>query len=108
MKSYQSSSHKFFQDEVEAFHALGKASKGIIGYLGDYTVEGKDSTTHNILLEYGDLDLEEYFNVIRPPILYRDIVMFWRNISDVADAIANIHQLTIKQAGVDQSYAGYV
>jgi hypothetical protein len=89
--------------------------------LGDYSQaeltwqrEGTDSdnksamtrVTHNILLEYGELDLEELFFDHSPPTLSKEISLFWENLSAIAHAIAGIHQFEIPRGGVQQAYHG--
>lgn len=66
------------------------------------TIESQDSgslpggsesrTAYSILLEYGDLDLSDYFASQSPPAIYREIERFWGNLCEVIDAIAQIHQ----------------
>ena len=61
---------------------------------------------HNILLEYGELDLEELFFGHSPPMLSKEISLFWKNLSVIAHAIAGIHQFEIPRGGVQQAYHG--
>jgi len=62
--------------------------------------------THNILLEYGELDLDEFFFDLSPPIPSKEISLFWENLSVIAHAIAGIHQFEIRRGGVQQVYHG--
>ena len=72
----------------------------MIRYLGDYShqeirhvSEEITETTHNILLEYGELDLDEYFIERLPPVLQTEIETFWKALFEVADAVEAIHNL---------------
>lgn len=89
----------------------------MIQYLGDY--EHKETTklpdgrtwstaTHNIILEYAELDLDVYFQEIRPPILEGEVAHFWDDMFDVAEAVNTIHDITITRGGVQHDYYGYV
>ena len=50
-------------------------------------------TTHNILYEYGEVDLDEYFVQNHPPLLAQEILNFWETLYAVAGAIEAIHDL---------------
>ena len=96
----------------------------MIRYLGDYehiekvppntddvAREDSDSSTkmhatYNILLEYGELDLDRYFEQRLPPILEVEVADFWKDMFDVADAVKGIHEITISAAGMRQEYYG--
>jgi hypothetical protein len=96
----------------------------VVRYLGDYEhierVEpitdsagrrGSESgtkthATYNILLEYGELDLDSYFEECLPPILEGEVTDFWKDMFDVADAVKGIHEITILTAGTRQEYYG--
>ena len=73
--------------------------------------DGRRETTYNILLEYGEFDLEEFFGEQQqyPPVLQLEIVLFWESFFKVADAISRVHNLTIKtEDGKTKIYNGYV
>jgi len=89
----------------------------MVRYLGAYHQEasiqprpGHDNpqriSTHHILLEYGNRDLETLFFEEIPPILQNDIEAFWDNLFEVADAVSRIHNLTIEDDGIPTQYYG--
>jgi hypothetical protein len=88
----------------------------MVKYLGDYSHTGHReaetptviTTTHNILLEYGELDLQEFFVHRSPPILKSEVEAFWKDISDVAIALEGIHNLKTKKYEGYEEYHGYV
>lgn len=95
----------------------------MIRYLGDYghqeirpspnssrivapdVSEEATETTYNILLEYGERDLDEYFVERLPPVLQTGIEAFWNGLFEVADAVERIHNLTSTYGAV-QEYHG--
>lgn len=52
--------------------------------------------SYNILLEYGEDDLNEYFIVHSPPTLGREILDFWEKLFQIADALQRVHNLEKK------------
>jgi hypothetical protein len=49
--------------------------------------------TYNILLEYGQYDLEERFLLARPPVFGKELTEFWKDLFEVADAVEGVHNL---------------
>ena len=88
----------------------------MVKYLGDYSHTGHReaelplniTTTHNILLEYGEMDLQEYFLAFSPPILNAEVKTFWNNMLEVAQALEGIHNLKTKKYETVQEYHGSV
>lgn len=87
----------------------------MIQYLGDYeqketeTIPGhpaKPIVTHNIILEYAELDLDAYFHETRPPILEGEVARFWEDMFDVAGAVAKIHDLTVTRGSNEHKFYG--
>jgi hypothetical protein len=82
----------------------------IIRYLGAYSQrdhkENKDN--FNILLEFGELDLDEFFyqEGRLPPILPDEIHGFWSELFEVAKAIKDIHFFVRRQDDVSREYYG--
>lgn len=106
LKSFSSSYRDIFESEMSAFRAL-RDSNGTIQWLFDYShATGDTNTAYNILLEYADYDLDEYFFSRDPPLLASDIVNFWSSMFKVADALSNIHQFAKARAGVVREYHG--
>ena len=113
-----------FDNERNAFLGL-REQEGMVQYLASYShkeihpslgLEGRDqrgeekvkaTTTHNILLEYGELDLEEFFLRRLPPIHQFEIEKFWKALFEVADALEGVHNLEIHAEGRVQHYHGY-
>jgi hypothetical protein len=113
-------------NEVNAFYAL-RNQNAMIKYLGDFGHKEKRvqkssgssqhtdledqqiptfRVTHNILLEYGESDLEEYFVDKVPPYLQPEIEAFWAGLFAVADAVKGIHLLKLPSSGKTQEYYG--
>ncbi|KAK4188137.1 hypothetical protein QBC35DRAFT_550433 [Podospora australis] len=61
--------------------------------------DGAAQLTHNILLEYGDYDLDEFLAVRNPPVLNREIIDFWGEILALATTLEKIHDFQYK--GID-------
>jgi hypothetical protein len=83
----------------------------MVRYLGSYSIDGSPghSGSHNILLEYGQFDLDEYFADKRsyPPIRGAEILSFWQSLFEIADAIRRIHNLKHKdKTGGTDEYHG--
>ena len=64
--------------------------------------------TYNILLEYGDCDLDECFMIEEPPVLETEIRAFWNDLFEIADAVDRIHNLKIPVEDGFKEYHGYV
>lgn len=122
LKTYKSDSTVLFENEINAFRGLEK-NPGMIKCLLNYTHTELSSydhtannlpdnitsnTTHNILLAYGECDLQEYFERHLPPVLEDELLAFWSDLFLVADAVKSIHNFERKRAGVLQPYLGYV
>lgn len=92
---------------MEAFRAL-KDQDGLIAYLGDFQQRDPvtNKTTYNILLEFGELDLDEYFFERSPPVLTAEIVHFWKDLFEVARAVKDIHIFTRPRGDKPINYYG--
>lgn len=66
----------------------------------------QQTTTYNILLEYGEMDLRVYFIEILPPVLQSEIEAFWRSLFAIADAVKGFHNLKIRNAEQWEEYNG--
>ncbi|OIW32546.1 hypothetical protein CONLIGDRAFT_274026 [Coniochaeta ligniaria NRRL 30616] len=115
IKEYTKAFEADFEREYLAFRAI-RGQEGMVQFLGQFVRErnnadGKRETTYNILLEYGEFDLEEFFGEPQqyPPVLQLEIVLFWESFFKVADAISRVHNLTIKtEDGQTKIYNGCV
>ena len=66
------------------------------------------TVTYNILLEFGELDLEEYFLERLPPFLPSEILSFWEHFFEIAEGISELHNLKLVKNGTIREYHGYV
>jgi hypothetical protein len=71
--------------------------------------EAKDS--YNILFEYCEMDLSDYFVSKNPPVTSRDVELFWTNISRIVNAVQQLHgwhQRRDSKAETSEEHVGYV
>ncbi|XTI86035.1 hypothetical protein V2W45_1233385 [Cenococcum geophilum] len=120
LKTFKPGSEKQYETEKEAFMPV-RDHQGMVKYLGHFKYhfhypmvwnsagqsidkvgltiqtsnEKRTSTqpTNNILLEYGQMDLEVYFANRVPPVLPPEMMAFWRDIFDIAEEVRDIHNL---------------
>ena len=64
--------------------------------------------TFNLLLEFGECDLDEFFAQRNPPVLQDETDQFWKALFEVADALDGLHNLKIDTHGVVRELLGYV
>jgi hypothetical protein len=99
---------KYFSHEQKVLSRLKKVD-GVIEYIGNYSVYEKRGSrmykTHNLILEYGDQDLDEYLldPDICPPVHMKEIGVFYNRVFTIAQALKEIHTLDIE----DEKWAGY-
>jgi hypothetical protein len=62
--------------------------------------------TYNILLEYCDWDLDEFFFERLPPPLEKEIEAFWMALFEVAEAVEGIHNLKAETGEGFEEYRG--
>ncbi|RWA06079.1 hypothetical protein EKO27_g9026 [Xylaria grammica] len=107
LKSYSEECQDIYKKEKNAFNGIANEQDmikclGTIQFTEDPQIS-YDSTislqkgSYNILLEYGEDDLNEYFVVHNPPIIDREILDFWENLFQIADALQRIHNLEKKK-----------
>lgn len=81
-------------------------------YLGEYSFDERpndpSARTFNILLEYGELDLDEFFADTHsyPPVRTPEIVEFWQSLFKVAEALARFQKLDYKNDGFTYHFDG--
>ncbi|KAI1739728.1 hypothetical protein F4680DRAFT_466241 [Xylaria scruposa] len=117
LKSYSADCQDIFNSERNAFHGI-RYEKNMIKCLGtitwaqyqqlpDHPKTDEQRRSHNILLEYGENDLNEYFYVHSPPTLGREIIDFWENLFQIVDALQRVHNLEQKRKdGTTDWYTG--
>ena len=99
-----------FDLEKNAFTGV-RDQKGMVRYVGHYSFEEEPgSWTHNILLEFGELDLDEFFahELSSPPVRPFEIISFWESLFKVATALDLVHNLKIIEDGETRYFHGYV
>lgn len=112
LKSYSNGRRTEADNEKTAYSEL-KEREGLVNYLGCYSVEeemtGQDGTsrmerTTNLLLEYGELDLDEYFAdpAISPPAYALEIINFYREVFKIANVLRCLHKVPIERDGQSQ------
>jgi hypothetical protein len=114
LKTFEEGNRSVYKNEKEAFVGL-KNHDGMVRCLADYghhemqRSSGQAAvsrTTYNILLEYGDCDLDEFFADRLPPIFETEVEGFWKALFEVADAVEGIHNLNVCAGGMTQEYYG--
>ncbi|OCT51221.1 hypothetical protein CLCR_07949 [Cladophialophora carrionii] len=97
LKTYKDGNEGLYENERNAFRGLSK-NKGMIKYLFDYSQVGarpsvneSANETFHLVLELGELDLDQYFHFYLPPVLVEEQFHFWSHVFFVADAIRDIH-----------------
>ncbi|KAI1427718.1 kinase-like domain-containing protein [Xylaria sp. FL1777] len=117
LKSYSEEWEDIYNSEINAFHRI-RYEENMIKYLGTVkctqcpqTLQGprnkEQRRSYNILLEYGEDDLNEYFFVHNPPVLDREIIDFWGNLFQIVDALQRVHNLEQKRKdGTTHWYIG--
>ncbi|KAI9687319.1 MAG: hypothetical protein M1822_002362 [Bathelium mastoideum] len=95
LKTFGNGRKVTFDTEHGALSSFSVSSQdqSLIQYLGNFQhKEQNSSQTYNILLEYGRLDLDEYFACTAPPTSYEEIRSFWKQLFQVANALHAVHQ----------------
>ena len=77
------------------------------GHCNEKKEEEKDIKTYNILLEFGAMDLCEYFVRTLPPVLPPEIELFWSTLFAIPDAVKGVHNLNVDNPWVEEEYYGY-
>ncbi|KAH0565999.1 hypothetical protein GP486_000610 [Trichoglossum hirsutum] len=127
LKRFEDGNKRLFENEKNAFLAL-RHHKGMVRYLANYghreirplpqsrrhtdtvlgeVVDEEVTTTYNILLEYGEFDLDEFFAERLPPVLQTELEEFWRDLFEVADVVDGIHNLEVRSLGEVRRFYGW-
>lgn len=96
LKVFKDGHKHLWKQEIDAYKTLGD-KKGMVHYLGNFShaPDGKGST-YNILLEYAENDLAEYFH-LSSPVLPSHITDFWERLLRIASAIKEFHNFETKR-----------
>ncbi|KAK6824952.1 hypothetical protein PG987_012446 [Apiospora arundinis] len=113
LKTFTSENKHVFNQEKLNYSAV-EGLAGMVQYLGEYEVDEETDgqrvvRTWNLLLEFGDLDLEElFFSPKDPPSAFDTILGFWEALSKVAEAVERIHNLEAhRDSGDSVRYHGW-
>lgn len=108
LKTFEEGNKSLYENESKAFSGL-RGHSGMVRYFGEYEHKEADTckTTHNILLEYGEFDLDEFFAERLPPVLQTEVEEFWVKLFEVANALDGIHNLRTCTDGITQEYRGW-
>lgn len=107
VKQFPGENESDFRKEKAAFDAL-QDHRGMIKCLADWrqetpyeelTLAQRDArneehpfTTCNLLLEYGQQDLDVYFSRTNPPVLPWETIAFWKELRGILETVARIHR----------------
>lgn len=122
LKTFRAVNYHLYKNEMDALRGL-KDHEGMVRWLADYkktetpgavgghaiaepSDQRSENATYNILLEYGEMDLDNYFYEKEPPVQPSDIKGFWTSVFAVADALKGIHNLRVKDAGITMEFHG--
>ena len=108
-----------YENEKDAFNQL-KGQKGIVKWLGCFTkaepfhgplkrsqvvdFEPQQNATCNILLEFGEVDLNGYFNLRLIPVIQEEVEEFWRNLFRIAYTVEEIHDFKDQKSSAEEHY----
>ncbi|KAI2619905.1 hypothetical protein GGR54DRAFT_639670 [Hypoxylon sp. NC1633] len=116
LKTFTQKHLEIFEWERDAYLAA-QAKHGLTGmvqFLGEYEIDenldGKIEHTWNIILEYGEYDLEEFFASPKnyPPNLNQETIQFWTSLAKVAEALDAVHDLELeRENGRRDSFSGW-
>lgn len=89
-----------------------KGLEGVVECFGWYTEESMNGsrleTTHNILMEYGDQDLEEYMALRAPPVRTSEIIEIWESVFELATTINQVHNFLYEDPdGSTEDFSGW-
>ncbi|KAI1089040.1 hypothetical protein F5B19DRAFT_468927 [Rostrohypoxylon terebratum] len=101
LKTFTEESLQIFRWEKEAYLTVqAKKLPGMVKFLGEYEIDeqledGGVGHTWNMLLEYGEENLDEFFASQRnyPPSLNPEIIQFWNSLANVGQVLDSIHNL---------------
>ena len=89
------------QDNGSSEIGVGESITGDVTLTGTAPGPGEQlgRMTTNILLEWGETDLEDFFAERQPPVLGSEVRIFWKELFGVAEALRSVHNFTKKNDG---------
>ncbi|KAK2765345.1 hypothetical protein FQN54_008191 [Arachnomyces sp. PD_36] len=109
VKSFTKDTRDIYEWERRAFAGLQNDENvhivRCLGYFRHSDCSG--AVTYNLLLEFGQMDLDEFWADITniPPARTDEIIYFWQSLFNVAKAIKNVHEVSKKGGVVDGWHA---
>lgn len=95
VKQYPAHHQNIYEREVEVFKSLINYKigfRGIAKCYGTFEYTNKmGKATRNLLLEYGECDLREYWADNKIPQLPSDVLAFWKSLKNIANALDRLH-----------------
>jgi hypothetical protein len=107
IKTFPAQYESLFRAERDAFRLM-KDNSEFVRCFGDFTQrEGSDGLKYNLLLEYGEYDLAEYYAVAPPAVLPTQIHDFWNNLLNIVKAVRDLHSFSVERLGTQRTLHGY-
>jgi hypothetical protein len=104
VKQYAASHQLSFGRELDAFtilHSGNHTHSHIIRCYGTFQYQDQaGNPTYNLLLEYADRDLADYWAVSRPTLANYELIRSWEMIFCLAEAVGHIHEARNPEAKV--------
>jgi hypothetical protein len=120
IKTFKTGNGDYWQSEKESFEGLEDHQR-MIRYFGEFEYDfhypppgataSRSSTepvegTYNIVLEYGNYDLADYFVEFLPPVTFHEILRFWKNLNEIPQELRDLHNLKREKGGKVREYYG--
>lgn len=106
IKEFSAGSYEDFKREVGAYDGLQR-KPGIVHLLGTFVHRDgifKELETYNMLFEFGQINLQDFFVFWSRPLLGGEIVLTWRDFAlPIAQALVHVHENNVGET----QYLGY-
>ena len=108
VKTYHNKYRRTFDRELAAYTKLNYLDQdhNILRCFGSFTQQPSGRTTYNLLLEYAECDLDEYFEHTPSPDSFESTRQLWEQLLGVADGLRTIHD-GLGTGDRGRSYFGY-
>jgi hypothetical protein len=97
VKQYPSNMRSPYEHELKVFTALSERkvnSDSFIRCFGTFEyIKPSGQLTFNLILEYGECDLREYFADVTRPVTKDDIRGFWKSLLGITDGLHKLHEI---------------